>query len=140
VSGEPMHLVVNKPVKLIIGAKDVIHDVGLSHFRMKMDAVPGTPTTMWFTPTKTTRQMKEETSNPNFVYEISCDQMCGQGHWSMRGEIIVETQEEFDIWMAGKKSKYYTTFPELDPANKNKVPAATVDTTVKPIAKVEAGK
>ena len=45
-TGEPMHLVVNKPVKLIINAKDVIHDVGLAHFRMKMDAVPGTPTTM----------------------------------------------------------------------------------------------
>lgn len=112
VSGEAMHLVVNKPVKLVIGAKDVIHDVGLSHFRMKMDAVPGTPTTMWFTPTKTTRQMKEEMKNPNFVYEISCDQMCGQGHWSMRGEIIVESQEEFDQWMAGKKPKYLGTLPE----------------------------
>ena len=54
-SSEPMHLVVNKPVKLVISAKDVIHDVGLAHFRMKMDAVPGTPTTMWFTPTKTTK-------------------------------------------------------------------------------------
>jgi Heme/copper-type cytochrome/quinol oxidases, subunit 2 len=35
-----LHLVVNKPVKLIIGSKDVIHDVGLTAFRMKMDAVP----------------------------------------------------------------------------------------------------
>jgi cytochrome c oxidase subunit 2 len=57
---QEMHLVVNKPVKLVIGAKDVIHDVGLAHFRMKMDAVPGTPTTMWFTPTYTTKQMKEK--------------------------------------------------------------------------------
>ncbi|MET0393826.1 MAG: cytochrome c oxidase subunit II [Chitinophagaceae bacterium] len=116
VSGEPMHLVVNKPVKLIIGAKDVIHDVGLPHFRLKMDAVPGTPTTMWFIPTKTSKQMKEETQNPEFVYEISCDQMCGQGHWSMRGEIIVETQEEFDQWMAGKKPRFLVSFPELDPS------------------------
>ncbi|MEI9943906.1 MAG: hypothetical protein WDN26_06745 [Chitinophagaceae bacterium] len=58
---------------------------------------------MWFTPTKTTKQMKIDTKNPDFVYEISCDQMCGEGHWSMRGEIIVETQEEYDQWMAGKK-------------------------------------
>lgn len=118
VSGEPLHLVVNKPIKMIIGAKDVIHDVGLVHFRKKMDAVPGTPTTMWFTPTKTTRQVREETGNPNFMFEISCDQMCGQGHWSMRGEIIVETQEEFDQWMATKKPKYYVSFPELDPSAK----------------------
>lgn len=114
VSGEPMHLVVNKPVKLVIGAKDVIHDVGLAHFRMKMDAVPGTPTTMWFTPTKTTADMKKETKNPDFVYEISCDQMCGKGHWSMRGEIIVETQEEFDAWLA-KKDPLYT---KIAPAKK----------------------
>jgi cytochrome c oxidase subunit 2 len=139
VTGEPMHLVVNKPVKLVIGAKDVIHDVGLSHFRMKMDAVPGTPTTMWFTPTKTSRQMKEETGNPDFVYEISCDQMCGQGHWSMRGEIIVETKEEFDVWMAKKKSMYYTSFPELDPSNK-KAPAVADSSAAKPVAMLQPGK
>ena len=113
-SGEPMHLVVNKPVKLVIGSKDVIHDVGLAHFRMKMDAVPGTPTTMWFTPRFTSKQMIQKTGKPNFVYEISCDQMCGKGHTGMRGEIIVESQEEFDAWMAGKKPQYYTANPDKD--------------------------
>ncbi len=103
---EPLHLVVNKPVHMVINAKDVIHDVGLAHFRMKMDAVPGTPTTMWFTPTKTSAQMKKETGNPDFVYEISCDQMCGAGHTNMRGTIVVETQEEFNQWIAAKKSQY----------------------------------
>jgi len=117
VSGEDLHLVVNKPVKLVINAKDVIHDVGLAHFRMKMDAVPGTPTTMWFTPTKTTQQMRKELNDPDFVYEISCDQMCGQGHFSMRGTIVVESQEEFDRWMATKKPKYYAAFPDKDPDN-----------------------
>lgn len=113
-SGEPMHLVVNKPVRLVIGSKDVIHDVGLAHFRMKMDAVPGTPTTMWFTPRFTSKEMKEKTGKPDFVYEISCDQMCGKGHWSMRGEIIVESQEEFDAWMITKKAQYYVAHPEKD--------------------------
>jgi cytochrome c oxidase subunit 2 len=112
---EDLHLVVNKPVRLIINAKDVIHDVGLSHFRLKMDAVPGTPTTMWFTPTKTTKQMKIDTGDPDFVYEISCDQMCGQGHYKMRGTIVVESQEEFDFWMAKQKPKFYFAHPELDP-------------------------
>lgn len=124
--GSPMHLVVNKPVKLIIGSKDVIHDVGLAHFRMKMDAVPGTPTTMWFTPRFTTRQMREKTGNPNFVYEISCDQMCGKGHTGMRGEIVVESQEEFDRWMASQKPQYYVAFPELDPTKPH-----NADTTMK---------
>src|SRR6185436_9380520 len=109
--GDPLHLVVNKPVKLIINAKDVIHDVGLSHFRLKMDAVPGTPTTMWFTPIKTTAQKKQETGDPDFEYVISCDQMCGQGHYKMRGQIIVETQEEFDLWMLKQTPKFYLAFP-----------------------------
>ena len=127
VSGEDMHLVVNKPVKLVINSKDVIHDVGLAQFRMKMDAVPGTPTSIWFTPTKTTQQMKKEMNDPEFVYEISCDQMCGKGHFSMRGTIVVETQEEFDRWMVTKKPKYYAAFPEKDP-DAMKAKADTVKT------------
>jgi cytochrome c oxidase subunit 2 len=113
---QEMHLVVGKPVQLVIGAKDVIHDVGLVHFRMKMDAVPGTPTTMWFTPKFTTKEMKVKTGNPEFVYEISCDQLCGKGHWSMRGVIVVETQEEFDAWLASKKPQYLVANPDKDPA------------------------
>jgi cytochrome c oxidase subunit II len=101
-----LHLVVNKPVKLIIGSRDVIHDVGLAHFRMKMDAVPGITTTMWFTPTITTAKMKEITNDPDFVYEISCDQMCGKGHYSMRGTIIVETEAEYAAWLAKQQSYY----------------------------------
>jgi cytochrome c oxidase subunit II len=135
IAGDDMHLVVNKPVKLIIGSKDVIHDVGLAHFRMKMDAVPGTPTTMWFTPTYTTKQMKEKTGNPDFVYEISCDQMCGRGHYGMRGTIIVETQEEFDAWMAKKKPQYLVANPDKDPS----APKTVTDTTTKVVAAVVNG-
>ena len=126
-----MHLVVNKPVHLVINAKDVIHDVGLVHFRMKMDAVPGTPTTMWFTPKYTTKQMIEKTGKPEFVYELSCDQMCGKGHYSMRAVVVVETQEEFDAWLAGKKPQYLVANPDKDPTAAKKdsvisnVPVAT---------------
>ena len=102
-----IRLVKDKPVELIIGSRDVIHDVGLTHFRMKMDAVPGITSRLWFTPTITTREMKEITGNENFVYEISCDQMCGVGHYSMRAVIIVETQAEHDAWLA-KQQSYYT--------------------------------
>ncbi len=110
-----VYLIKGKPVKLIIGSRDVIHDVGLSHFRMKMDAVPGIPTTMWFTPTMTTEEMKAETKNPNFEYELSCDQMCGNGHYSMRAIVKVVTQNEFDAWIGGKKPAYYAAFPDKEP-------------------------
>jgi cytochrome c oxidase subunit 2 len=130
-----MHLVVGKPVQLVINAQDVIHDVGLVHFRLKMDAVPGIPTTLWFTPLYTTAQMKEITGNKDFVYEISCDQMCGSGHYSMRGVIVVETQAEYDAWMASLKPQYQTVQQANAPA-----PAA-VDTsavaTTKPLAQLK---
>jgi cytochrome c oxidase subunit II len=110
-----LHLVVGKPVKLLIGSRDVIHDVGLPHFRMKMDAVPGITTTMWFTPRYTTEEMKKITGNPNFVYEISCDQICGKGHYSMRGTIIVQTQAEYDAWFASQQPYFASNNPNASP-------------------------
>ncbi len=113
--GGTMHIPVGKPCKMVINSQDVIHDVGLVHFRMKMDAVPGIPTTQWFTPKYTTAEMKVRTGNPNFEYEISCNQMCGQGHFSMRAVIIVETQQEYDKWLASQKPEYYTLYPDKAP-------------------------
>jgi cytochrome c oxidase subunit 2 len=127
VTTQTMYVIKDRPVKLIINSRDVIHDVGLPHFRLKMDAVPGIPTTIWFTPKYTTKEMKERTENPNFVYEISCDQMCGNGHYSMKGIIEVVSQEDFDMWMAKQKPNYYVANPEKDPSGK---PVA--DTTAKP--------
>jgi cytochrome c oxidase subunit II len=125
-----MHLVVNKPVKLVINSQDVIHDVGLNHFRMKMDAVPGIPTTLWFTPQITTADMKVKTGNPNFVYEISCDQLCGKSHFSMRGVIVVEKQEQYDKWIAEQTPEYFTLFkdkaPKVDSIPKNAVASLTI--------------
>jgi cytochrome c oxidase subunit 2 len=127
-----MHIPVNTPVKLVINSQDVIHDVGLSHFRMKMDAVPGIPTTMWFTPIYTTAEMKVRTGNPNFVYEISCDQMCGKGHFSMRGTIVVDTPEDYQKWLASQKPEYYTVFPDMDP-DKSKADSAKPIAAVMPV-------
>jgi len=130
---QTMYAIKNKPVKLIIGSRDVVHDVGLPWFRLKMDAVPGTPTTLWFTPKFTTKEMKEKTGNPNFQYEISCDQICGNGHYSMKGVIEVVTQTEFDEWMAKQKPAYLAAFPEKDPANQK--PATPVSDSTKANAK-----
>lgn len=126
---QTMYAIKGKPLKLIIGSRDVVHDVGLPHFRMKMDAVPGMPTTMWLTPKYTTKEMREKTQNPNFQYEISCDQMCGNGHYSMKGVIEVVTQAEFDEWMAKQKPNYYVAFPDKDPSMKTAPLAPVSDST-----------
>lgn len=141
VQEQTVYIVKNRPVKFIIGSRDVIHDVGLPHFRMKMDAVPGIPTTLWFTPKFTSKEMKEKTGNPDFEYEISCDQMCGNGHYSMKGIIKVVTQDVFDAWMAQQKPYYYTAFPDKDPSQKAAPPATgTADTTATAAAKTSGGR
>jgi cytochrome c oxidase subunit 2 len=131
-----MYLVVNQPVKMIINSRDVIHDVGLAAFRMKMDAVPGTPTTMWFTPKYTTLEMKKMTNNPDFEYEISCDQMCGKGHFSMKGVIQVVTAEEFVLWRAKQVPNYTQVMKDKMPpaADSVKTTAAKIDLPSKLVA------
>jgi cytochrome c oxidase subunit 2 len=129
---QEVHVVVGKPVKLIIYAKDVIHDVGLVHFRMKMDAVPGVPTTMWFTPKFTTAEMRKKIGG-DFNYEISCDQICGKGHYSMRGVMVVETQAEFDAWIAKQKPQYETAKAANTPAG---APTQPLNPAAKPVDSV----
>ncbi len=98
-----------------------------------MDAVPGIPTSIWFTPKYTTAEMKKITGNKDFVYEISCDQMCGTGHYSMKGQVVVETQEEYNTWLAGKKPQYVM----VQEQKTTPAPApAAADTTAKPMAQV----
>ena len=109
-----VHVVVNRPVKFVINSMDVIHDVGLPAFRLKMDAVPGTPTTEWFTPIYTTAEMKKKSGNPDFEYEIVCDQLCGKGHFSMRGIIIVETQKEYNAWMIKQRPEYRSAMTAIN--------------------------
>jgi len=99
-----LHLPADKEVLLKIRAKDVLHSVFLPHFRVKMDAVPGMQTVFKFTPKKTTEQMRTETGNPNFNYEMACTEVCGKGHFSMRFPVVVEDEESFKKWKASQES------------------------------------
>ncbi|MGV3557547.1 cytochrome c oxidase subunit II [Larkinella arboricola] len=98
-----MHIPVNRPVLLKIRARDVLHSVFIPHMRVKMDAVPGMPTRFWFIADKTTDEMRNETGNPDFKYEIACTEVCGQGHFSMRTTLVVEDEESYNKWMAQQK-------------------------------------
>jgi len=128
-----MHLVKGTSVQLVIDSRDVIHDVGLPHFRMKMDAVPGITTTMWFTPTITTDSMKTITKNPDFVYEIACDQLCGNGHYSMRGTIIVQTGAAYKAWIGSQPSYYSSIQPAKKEEGDSSAPSGDSTTTAAPV-------
>jgi cytochrome c oxidase subunit II len=99
-----LYLPKGRPVELQIRARDVLHSVFAPHFRLKMDAVPGMPTRFWFVPTKSTADMRIETGNPDFNYEIACTEVCGRGHFSMRLIVIVLEPEEYEQWKSEQES------------------------------------
>jgi len=90
-----LYLPVDTPIVVMLKTKDVIHSFGVPELRVKQDAIPGLTVPMWFVPTVTTAEMRTRTGNPEFQYEIACAQLCGLGHYRMRGFVTVETAEEF---------------------------------------------
>ena len=96
----PSQLVIPKgrAVLLKIRGRDVIHSVFNPHFRIQMNAVPGMPTQLWFVPSVSTSEMREQTGNPKFNYELVCNKICGKSHYGMKGIITVLEQDEYDSW------------------------------------------
>jgi cytochrome c oxidase subunit 2 len=94
-----LYVPVNQPVVVKLRSKDVIHSFGVPEFRVKQDAIPGFTIPMWFIPTVTTADMRTQTGNPEFQYEIACAQLCGIGHARMRGFVTVQTADEFQKWL-----------------------------------------
>ena len=97
-----LHLPVGKPALIHLSSKDVIHSFMLNEFRVKQDAIPGIRTPVWFEPTVTTAQMRERLGDDDFNYEIACAQLCGLGHYRMRGFVTIHEPDEFEAWLASK--------------------------------------
>lgn len=91
-----LHLPIGGPIKVALRSKDVLHDFFVPQFRAKMDLVPGLVTYFWFTPTKLGE------------YEILCAELCGVGHYTMRGTVIIDEDEAFQAWLSDQ-----ATFGEL---------------------------
>ncbi|SEE94344.1 cytochrome c oxidase subunit II [Pseudomonas migulae] len=87
VKSNEIRLPLDRPVKVLLRSKDVLHNFYIPQIRSKMDMVPGMVSYFWFTPTKTGK------------YEILCAEYCGVGHYNMRGQMIVEEQGAFDQWL-----------------------------------------
>jgi len=87
-----LHVPVNRNVKITLGSEDVLHDYYIPAFRVKMDAVPGKLTTMWFRATK-----------PG-TYQIFCAEYCGTQHSGMIGHVTVLEEHDYEAWLAGGRS------------------------------------
>lgn len=77
VSSAELHLPIGRPVKVLLRAKDVLHQFAVPAFSVKMDMVPGMVTYFWFTPTHIG------------TYDALCEQLCGMAHFTMRGRVVV---------------------------------------------------
>jgi cytochrome c oxidase subunit II len=96
-----LNLPVDRPVLVHLSTKDVIHSFGLFEMRVKQDAIPGMQIPVWFIP------------NRVGDYEIACSQLCGLGHYRMRGFLTIQTAADYQKWFDAQEK-------ELQPA-----PAAT---------------
>ena len=92
-----LNLPVDKPVLVRLSSKDVIHSFGLIEMRVKQDAIPGMNIPVWFTPTRVGQ------------YEISCSQLCGLGHFRMRGFVTIQSATDYDKWMADQLKELKVT-------------------------------
>ena len=107
VTTNEFHMPVNKPVITTVSSKDVIHSWNIPVLRVKQDTIPGARIPVWFEATQTGK------------YEIACAQLCGLGHYRMRGEVTIESQEEFAKWL-----KEHAPVPDAPVAAKPPTPAA----------------
>jgi cytochrome c oxidase subunit II len=106
-SADEMVIPVNKPVRLILNSKDVIHSFFMPHFRVQLNTVPGMTLYFEFTPTITTEEMKAKTNDPTFKYLFLCNKICGDGHYKMQKEVRVVSMAEYEAWL--KEQPAYLT-------------------------------
>jgi cytochrome c oxidase subunit 2 len=108
-SKNELHVVNFRPTVIEVTSKDVIHSLSLQHMRIDQDAIPGSRVPVWFKPIVAGQ------------YEIVCAQLCGLGHYSMKAQMIVESQDSFDSW---EKETLGMQHPAAAPAPAAAAPAA----------------
>lgn len=87
-----LHLPINEEVVIQIKSQDVLHSFFLPHVRVKQDVVPGMKQFVWFR------------ANKEGVYDIVCAELCGWGHYKMRGKMTIESRKTFDEWLKSKRA------------------------------------
>jgi cytochrome c oxidase subunit II len=87
-----LHIPIGKDIRVTLKAKDVLHSFFLPNMRLKQDAVPGRSIEVWFNAT--------ETGN----FELACAELCGFGHYTMRGQFIVHSADDYERWVAERSA------------------------------------
>jgi len=87
VTGPELHVPLGKPVHLLLRSQDVLHNFTVAQIRVKMDMVPGLVSYIWFTPTRTGS------------FDVLCQELCGVGHYAMRGRMVVDEPAAYQAWL-----------------------------------------
>ncbi len=144
-----LHLPVGRKVNFMMRSQDVLHSAYMPHFRAQMNCVPGMITQFSFTPTITTEEIRlnpdvvdkvkrtnairakraaegKPDSDPwEFDYVLLCNKICGKSHYNMQMKIIVETEEEYNKWMAEQATFKQTVMSDDTKQAFNTVDAAS---------------
>ncbi|MCE9546233.1 MAG: cytochrome c oxidase subunit II [Planctomycetia bacterium] len=92
-----LHVPVDEEVLVHLKSEDVLHSFFLPNMRVKQDAVPGMMIPVWFRPTKIGS------------WDLVCAELCGWGHYKMRGRITVQSRADFDAWLVEIANKQHAT-------------------------------
>jgi|LakMenEpi03Aug12_release.lakeMendotaPanAssembly.Ray.scaffolds.fasta_scaffold01502_33 cytochrome c oxidase subunit 2 len=126
-----MHIPLGQEIEFIFRSQDVIHSAYMPHFRAQMNAVPGVPTRFKMTPTITTQEMRKKLGDDKFDYILLCNKVCGAAHFNMQMKVVVDTPEEYAVWLQKQKTfvaEEKPTEPETKPASQDTLAVTTTAT------------
>ncbi|MGY3053961.1 cytochrome c oxidase subunit 2 [Pedobacter sp. UYEF25] len=137
---DEMVIPVNKPVKLLLNSKDVIHSFYMPQFRVQLNTVPGMTTVFEFTPTETTVEMQQKLNDPTFKFLFYCNKVCGSGHYNMQKVVRVVSENEYKEWVAKQPAYLNDNLrKEFNLPIPISAPKSVTDTAAKDSAKVSTG-
>jgi cytochrome c oxidase subunit 2 len=90
-----LHVPVNENILVTLESDDVLHSFYIPAARLKQDVLPGRKIKAWF-----------NISNPKPErYELPCAELCGFGHYTMRGFLVTHAPDEYKQWVAAHAPK-----------------------------------
>ena len=107
-----LHIPVHKTIRIDLTTKDVIHNFKLPELRVSQDAIPGMSIPVHFEATMTSKEFLETvkgTHREGMGLEISCAQLCGLGHYRMKGFLTIHDQDGYDSWL-DEQAEYLLEF------------------------------